>query len=355
MRHLFVFVLLMALVGSGAEAESPAAADHGTPDGRQGGETMSDAFVIPDLPFTDTGNTSDNVHDYDAAACFGSPGFTAPDVVYSYTPAADEVLGIDLCGSSYNTRLYIMDGNMDIIACDDNFYFDHASSDCGPLTSRIEAVSVTGGTEYFIVVDGFLEYAGDYVLAVDRVDPSLLCHIAYPLYPPIWYDIEPPLGPGYVDLYNSGCDDESGTYPYIVANSFGTGGSLDFVGASGWTDPGVYDTDWIFCLVGPTGVCEWTMDAEQETYGFFLDFDYPNCDDVVVLDQMIVGPCEPGSMTLIESEPGGSVWIKICPTGINPPAGFFGYQYDYVAHFEGLLSGLSTESITLDKVKSLYR
>jgi len=60
----------------------------GMPDGREGGETIATAIVIGSMPFTDTGNTSDNIHDYDEACTY--TGSTSPDVVYAYTPAGED-------------------------------------------------------------------------------------------------------------------------------------------------------------------------------------------------------------------------------------------------------------------------
>jgi len=37
----------------------------GTPDGREGGEIIESAFPIPALPFVDTGNTCDNLDNFE--------------------------------------------------------------------------------------------------------------------------------------------------------------------------------------------------------------------------------------------------------------------------------------------------
>ena len=74
----------------------------GTPDGREGGETVDTAFPILSLPFSDTGNTCDNIHDYDEACPY--MGSDSKDVVYSFTPGTDLSIDVDLCGSSYDTK-----------------------------------------------------------------------------------------------------------------------------------------------------------------------------------------------------------------------------------------------------------
>ena len=70
---------------------------------RQAGDTIETATVIPSLPFNDTGTTTGFDDDYDEACPFTS---TSPDVVYAFTPVVTGPIVIDLCGSSYDTKLY---------------------------------------------------------------------------------------------------------------------------------------------------------------------------------------------------------------------------------------------------------
>ena len=53
------------------------------------GDTAATAIAIPGLPFTVQGNTSSFNDDHDENCPFVAPG--APDVVYSFTPAASSV------------------------------------------------------------------------------------------------------------------------------------------------------------------------------------------------------------------------------------------------------------------------
>jgi hypothetical protein len=354
MRNLLAFVLMIALVGSAAAADlgnqfkdtktnSHVMMNPGTPDGREGGENMGTAYMIGALPFNDTGNTCDNVDDYDAVCPYS--GSTSADVVYSYTPAADEVLFIDLCGSGYDTKVYVMDGSMNLIACNDDAYFD---ATCGVYVSAIEEAWVTAGTEYFVVIDGYGGDCGDYVLYIEATDPPEPCVIECSGAE----EGEPTMGPGYVDLFNSGCNDETGLNPFqeLIADDMG---ELVFCGKSGWIGGGFRDTDWFIATLGELGVAEWTLDAEQETYGFILG--PQDCVNVGVLESFIAGPCAPATIA-VQGNPGDLVWLWIGPTTYDPPAGFVGYEYNYAATFSGLYATeIATESVSFDGIKSLYR
>ncbi len=146
----------------------------GTPDGnKSGGETIDDAEVITGLPFLDTGNTSDNTDEYDELCPFGPSN--APDVVYSWTADFNGAITIDLCGSGYDTKVYVYADALDPgnpWGCNDDAYL--ASDDpCGQFVSRIDDLVVYEGTTYFIIVDGYgLEEfngdAGDYSLSVTK-------------------------------------------------------------------------------------------------------------------------------------------------------------------------------------------
>ena len=111
MLFLLLFVSGIAVAGNSAgKATDLIDRDPGTPDGRQGGEITSDAFVITSLPFAGTGNTSDNVDDYDEVCPY--TGSTSPDVVYVYKPLEDESIDVNLCESGYDTKLYVYEAQV---------------------------------------------------------------------------------------------------------------------------------------------------------------------------------------------------------------------------------------------------
>jgi hypothetical protein len=126
----------------------------------EGGENCSDPMAISALPYMDTGYTCDNSNDYDVAC---SDSGTSPDVVYRFTPASDMSVTCTLCGSTYNTKLYVWENacpGADWL-CDD----DGCSPPNYPDASIITGIQVVGGNTYYIVVDGGGSYeCGDYSL-----------------------------------------------------------------------------------------------------------------------------------------------------------------------------------------------
>lgn len=130
---------------------------------RQGGDHPADAVPIPALPFTDTGITTGLADDFAWSCPYGNSG-VAPDVFYRYEPSVDETIRIDLCGSLYDTCVYLIDADTgEMIACNDDFYLDET---CGIYVSCIEAVSVVAGERYLIDVDGYPNSHGEYLLNV---------------------------------------------------------------------------------------------------------------------------------------------------------------------------------------------
>lgn len=357
MRYLIALILLITLTGSATaldlgnvqkdtKTNTHIGQNPGTPDGREGGEDISTAVIVAAIPFTDTGNTSDNIHDYDAVCPYD--GSISPDVVYSYTPPSDVTISVDLCGSAYDTKTYVMDGDLNIIACNDDHYMDEV---CGQYVSFISEVSLYGGVEYFIVVDGYGGDSGDYILNLYFTMPYPPCTIICDGFP----ENEPPLGPDYDDAYNSGCGGSSFGFPFQDLNG-DSNGDLVFCGTSGWFEYGgsdFRDTDWFTVIVGGTGTIEWTLDAEQETYGMLLG--PSNCDEVGPLENFIVGPCVPGTL-ILQGDPGEIIWLWVGPTEFTGPPGFEGYEYHYISTFTGLQAGvIATDRVSFDSIKSLYR
>jgi len=126
-----------------------------------GGETIETASVIPELPYSDTGNTCGNINDYDEECPY--TGSTAKDVVYVYTPIVDTIVDLDLCQSWYDTKIYVYaDDTEHLIACNDDFW------GCinGDHKSLIESLYLSSGVNYYIVVDGWGTSCGDFVLDV---------------------------------------------------------------------------------------------------------------------------------------------------------------------------------------------
>jgi hypothetical protein len=240
------------------------------------------------------------------------------------TTAAAVVLDISVCGSSYDTALYVYDGALNEIACNDDF--------CG-LQSQLENVSVAEGQTCYIVVDGYGTAAGSYVLHVQAHVP---CVVPCPL--DSCDEGEPPLGPDYVDAWNGGCDSPPG-YPFwhIFGAEVGSTipvGSMVYCGGSGWYyRDGVSnrDTDWFTLTVGSSGSVEIVADAEYASYVFELS---GTCEGGVFVEQQaIAGPCQAAAMTM-SGAAGSTKRLWVGPTSFVSPDATA--MYDWVLWFSGL-------------------
>lgn len=319
---------------------------------RQGGDTVADAVPVASLPFTDSGATCGFTDDYDAVCPYS--GSVAPDVVYVFTPPSDVAVTVDLCGSAYDTKVYILDQAGAVVACNDDYYAD---APCGEYVSYIDHAELVGRLPYYIVIDGYGSECGDYALTVAEYEPCLLTC------PPGGYlEGEPVIGDGYVDYHNGGCCGADGVDP-IQALPGRPNGAQVLCGWSGWyTFEGmpVRDTDWFSVTAGPEGVIRVRADAQCPTYVFHLG---PNdCATVGVLQSMMAGPCAESEMTLTV-EPDSEVWLWTGPTTFEPPGGFDGPQYLYVLWLDGLrpqdVTGVpdtpSSAPASWSAVKGLFR
>jgi hypothetical protein len=76
-----------------------------------------------------------------------------------------------------------------------------------------------------------------------------------------------------------------------------------------------------------------------------------DCGSVGVLQNVQVGPCTPGTMT-IYGEAGSVVWVWTGPTAFDSPDGTYPYEFDYVLH---LNLPVAVEDHSWSQVKGLFR
>jgi len=122
--------------------------------GVQPGEECATAIPIPSLPYTDTKNSC--LYGYTCGS------YTAPDLFYKYTvQSPDEYLTISLCGSSYDTYLYVWsECCVTMLAYNDDF--------CG-LQSQITRCFDPG--DIWIEVSGYSSGCGTAILNVTSAGP----------------------------------------------------------------------------------------------------------------------------------------------------------------------------------------
>ena len=339
---LVVLLIVAAVVVSGATTDHLIIAEKdvvigGKPtfEGRDVGDNIASPFVITGLPFSATGNTCEYMNDYDVACPY--PESVAPDVVYSFTPLTDMVVNVNLCLSSYDTKVYVFEnaeGN--IVCCNDDA--------CGTsgYQSFMENVFLYVGNTYFFVVDGYNEDCGEYVLEIEPMEP---CDLTAPS--GAIAEGEPSCGPGYVDDYNGGCNSDPAAFQPVMPSSE----TITIFGASGTYDDLSRDTDWYQIYVSVSNTITLTAVAEFPVLIFFLDGNLPlGCDDPgIVISSTTASPCE--LATLTETVGPGLYWLWVGPSVFScQPCGL-----EYVVEIDGYVGPSPVEDASWTTIKALYR
>jgi len=310
---------------------------------RQGGDTILTAVPIGLYDGAQyTGTTVGYVHNYDEACPYS--GSTAPDVVYKATPATTGIWCFDLCYSSYDTKIYIYDQDLNLVACNDDFWFDPP---CYTYSSRLYPVTLQAGVEYYIVIDGYGSASGAYVMDIPE-NCGGGCVIECPDNENVQLEGEPPLVNGYLDAFNGGCNSPEFDNPFQTLLAPVVCGTTGFYLSA---DQSQYrDTDWFYASIPTGGVLEIAGDAEQMTAMYQLSGD---CAGIVsVVQSMTVGPCNEAAMT-IAGEPGAQVmfWVGASwdqEVFSNP------MEWNWIL-YTNLEQVIATESNTWSSVKALFK
>lgn len=359
MRRMIIVLLVFSLAGwaiagdDGASRrpapKSPTqiALKTGVSTDREGGEDVVTAFVIPGLPFTDSGSTCNNADDYDEI-CYYSDS-TSPDAVYAYTPGGDEVVAMDLCTSSYDTKVYVYDSGFTVMGCNDDFYFSD-TPECYTYSSYLRILLPAGET-YYIVVDGYGGGCGDYVLEVSGVPYApLACD------PNAQVEGEAAPAPDYVDDFNGGCNSVPEIFQplnWIDEDS----GCMHLSGISGWYPSGGLDnrdTDW-FAVVAASEAMTVTIEVENwmtptrcmmtsadPTCGFY-EYSFQSSEVVSLM---------PTSWT-VPTIPGATYWIFVSPSEwVTGYTGEFAYCLEVCGNAYDIIGN---EDASWGAVKSIYR
>ena len=342
MRCLLALILTVAVAAPVAASDLGAAAPdkpvslHPPPPPdpeviRQGGDTIADAVTITLPVINGTGSTAGYNDDYyEVCPYLGTP---SPDVVYTFIPDYDMSINVNTLGSAYDTLIYIYAEDLDFIACNDDFWPDY--------TSFMEDVFVAGGARYFLIIDGYGGESGDYLLNITEYVP---CELTCP--DGAAHEGEPPLITEYVDNYNGGCSTEGEANFQSITSEW-------FCGVSGFYMSGDLihrDTDWFTLVIPATGMLEIIGDAELLSR--MCELGPQDCNTVGVVQQVSIGPCAEGTMTIVGAE-GSTVWFWVGPQNVSSPGRYTVYEYDYVLWFS--YSTVATENHSWSNVKSLFR
>ncbi len=310
--------------------------------GREGGEDIGTALTIPGLPYTDGGNTCDNIDNYDEACSY--TGSTSPDVVYYYSPPENQLIAIDLCYSDYDTKVYVYDGHMNLIACNDDFYYD---APCATYSSYVEATLISG-TNYYIVVDGYGGDCGNYQMDITLDE---ICDVVCD--PDAMAEEEPTLVDGYEDNYNGGCNSVPEAYQsfHWINDDDGDCGRL--CGVSGWhlgpAGEEYRDTDWFMVTANSTSL-EIEVESEYEALVYVLDVS--DCLNIgVVAGPWYPAPCELTNMVAAVT-PGMTYVVFVAPNTFTGPV----YEFDYTLRICGhYWDVVPNEEATWGDVKTMFR
>jgi len=322
----------------------------GTPGLRQGGDDIASATVITTMPFSDAGTTNGYIDDYDEACPY--TGSTSPDVVYSYSPAGYEEVTVDLCYSSYDTKVYVYADGWTPgtpVACNDDYWFDDP---CYTYSSLVEVVMEPGHT-YYIVVDGYGGDYGDYVIDFTSVpyEPciEITCH------PDAQPEGEPPLVADYEDNYNGGCNASPEIFQaanWIDLDS----GCMHMAGVSGWypyLGSDYRDTDWFEIIAdGDQVTVKIETDNDMTLTRCMMTTANPACTgyDYSFQTSEIEG-CEEWEWT-VATTAGAHYWVFVAPAEwISGPL-----EFNYCLEICGITYDVvPTEAASWGTVKSMYR
>lgn len=269
------------------------------------GDVCATALVVPSLPYNTTGNSCDYNNDYDEACPY--TGGTAPDVVYSYSPAIDQAIDIILCPSLYDTKVYVYED-----VCQSGTYVGCNDDACGDdgYKSAIYELSVYAGHTYYVVVDGYGSSCGDYDLTIREHVPCVVTcpPNGIPENEPICYD-------DYEDVSNGGCNSTPPVFNQTVNckdTICGTSGYYSYYGS------GYRDTDW-FPIMVSEGDLTFTCVAEFPVQILLIDPGPGDCSSgsYTIVASALGAACD--TVTLTYYVTGGTWWLWVGPqAGLSP-------------------------------------
>ena len=218
-------------------------------------------------------------------------------MVWKYVATSDWGINIDLCPSIYDTKVYVYNSSLAVIACNDDY--------CA-YQSYLHNVPTTAGSTYYIVVDGYGASCGTYYLTVE----DWLCSSGYECPPGSMLEGEPECYEGYNDTYNGGCN----ATPFPVFQILEpTGGDILICGTTGVFQFNTLlcrDTDWYQLDITETSnIC---LSGDSEVPSYFLIIDgRGGCNGPPVVAYGASSPCVPVDICYM-CDP-GTWWVWVGP------------------------------------------
>jgi len=304
----------------------------------QGGDTIGSAIPIAALPYSDSGTTAGYVDNYQPNCGYAAG---APDVVYSFSPGATVSVNISLCGSSYDTELYVFQDTVgNIIACNDD--------NCG-LQSQLLNLSLAAGHVYYIIVDGYYNNSGAYQFSVQENVPCVV-----PCPPGSLLEGEPVCHDNYYDSYNGGCNSNPPVFtplpcaqaPATSVTVCGTYGGFLYNGLS------YRDTDWYVITVPAGGeTVTWAARGETDTLIGIINGN-AGCPASAFYAYTYGSGCT--NLSVSGSLSAGTWWLWAGTLNFGSTAGPCGQHY--TATLTGHLCPLiAVEPATWGQIKNMYK
>lgn len=349
-------VVITLALASGAYADLPPNVDkvapaekqtapHGEGDGnyyRQGGETMDDCTVIESVPFEAYGTTTGYEEDYDEMCPYGA---NAPDVVYCFSPSYNLMIDVDLCDSYYDTKVYIFEDYVqNTIACSD----DHCSGPNYPYPylSYITGAVLYEGHTYYIIVDGYGNSNGEYVMKIEQTSG---CDLDCP--PEAVIEQEPWCEDNWVDRWNGGCNSVPTIFEVIEPCCLGE--IITLCGTSGtyrYDTLHYRDTDWFELNVTEPTTITWCCVGAFPMQMMLID-EIDGCNEYDIVDERTADFCEEACITYALDP--GTWWLWVGPSV------FYGVPCGtaYIMTIDGFNTGIPSGAYaeSWGTVKSLYR
>jgi len=325
--------------GNNAEVPDKDSQPTGVPtyEGRIEGDTIETAFNIQYFPFTDSMDTCPFLHDYDE--CCPYTGSMSPDVVYEYYCQYTRSIDIDLCASSYDTKVFVYENDLgNLVGCNDDMLYCGASGYQSWLS-----VELLAGNTYYIVIDGYGSDCGTYELyIVDLPVPCVYCP------PGAVVETEPECMDPENDMHNGGCNFDPPIFHLIQPSEdtidvCGTSGTY-YQSGSNWRDTDWYQLD----LTHTSEITFRCIPNFDMTIGFVDGRE--GCEGVSSFySYTTTFACYVAVLT--ETLPAGTWWLWVGPTG------FTGVECGelYAGTLTGYTSATPVEKISWSTLKALHR